>query len=456
MSLFSSPLYRASPVPVQDALLSSHAWLRRQLREGKEFGALLEEANQTQWFTPDELRAYQRKHLSHILCHAADTVPFYRSYAAAAEMASPDRDPIETLAKLPLLTKAEVREAGDRLKSKASGWPLFSGSTSGTTGSPLTLWQDLHAITRENAFLARQMHWAGWTPGCRRAWIRGDMVTPISQTTPPFWRTNHAERMLMLSSYHLSESNAAAYIEAIAEYGPTVIQAYPSSIGFLAAWLEATGRRYPGPRLKGVLTSSESLSDKQMQCIEERMGCRVFDWYGQFERVAAIGTCEHGARHLISDYSFVELLPADNGLHEIVGTGFNNTCMPLIRYCTGDYVELPSEGAPPCPCGRSFPVVRRVVGRQEDSLQLPDGRVVSRLDFIIKGVPGIIESQIRQTASGEVRILVVTTSDFSMKAHSRLLSQAHERLGQDVRVHVERVNEIARGRNGKHLFVVKE
>ena len=452
--MFSSSLYKSSPIPLQDALLSGRGWLRRRLREGRQFSSLLDEALSTQWLDAEAMAAYQTSELQRVLDHATATVPFYRARHAG----TPRQEPVtEWLARLPLLTKAEVRAAGDEIRSSTHRWPMFKGSTSGTTGAPLVLLQDLHAITRENVFLARQLHWAGWTPGCRRAWIRGDMVTPVEQREPPYWRTNHAESMLMLSSYHLSESSAAAYVDALAGFGPAVIQAYPSSIGFIANWLDSHGRDYAGPPLRGIVTSSEAMSDEQVACIERRFGCRVFDWYGQFERVAAVGTCEHGGRHLISDYSYVELVPTENGRHEIIGTGFNNFAMPLIRYRTGDQVELPEPGTPPCPCGRVFPLVRRVVGtRNEDTLELPGKRMVTRLGYIFHNVSRIIESQIRQSSDGAIRILIVATGEFPAEEQSRLMRQARERLGRDVPISIERVNEIPRGRNGKRMFIVRE
>ena len=452
--MFSSSLYKSSPIPLQDALLSGRGWLRRRLREGRQFSALLDEALATQWLSPTALAEYQASALRRVLDHASDTVPFYRR---RRDSSARHEHPAQWLAGLPLLTKAEVRAAGDDIRSSSHRWPMFKGSTSGTTGTPLVLLQDLHAITRENVFLARQLHWAGWTPGCKRAWIRGDMVTPVEQREPPYWRTNHAESMLMLSSYHLSESSAAAYVDALAAFAPAVIQAYPSSIGFIANWLDSHGRDYAGPPLRGIVTSSEAMSDEQIACIERRFGCRVFDWYGQFERVAAVGTCEHGGRHVISDYSYVELVPTDDGCLEIVGTGFNNLAMPLIRYRTGDQVELPEAGAAPCPCGRAFPLVKRVVGtRNDDTLELPGKRVVGRVGYIFHDIERILESQIRQSSDGAIRILVVTAGEFPPEQRNALLRQARERLGRDVPISVERVNEIPRGRNGKRMFIVRE
>ena len=63
-----------------------------------------------------------------------------------------------------------------------------SGSTSGTTGAPIWLHQDLQAINREHAFVWRQLAWAGMKGGERRVWIRGEMIVPADQKGGPYWR----------------------------------------------------------------------------------------------------------------------------------------------------------------------------------------------------------------------------------------------------------------------------
>jgi phenylacetate-CoA ligase len=54
--------------------------------------------------------------------------------------------------------------------------------------------------------------------------------------------------MLMMSSYHLSTTPSARYIDALEAFDPVVIHAYPSSIAALAAWLNGAGRATGGAR----------------------------------------------------------------------------------------------------------------------------------------------------------------------------------------------------------------
>jgi phenylacetate-CoA ligase len=369
-------------------------------------------------------------------------VPYYR-----------ERDAGAALQDWPLLDKGAVRAAGRALLAGRRRGPLVASSTSGTSGAPLRLWQDLAAVNRENAFVWRQLEWAGLSRGEPRAWMRGDMIVPAAQREPPYWRLNRAENMLMLSSYHLAESSAAAYLEALAAFDPVLIQAYPSSIGFLAAWMLASGAHYRGPALRGIVTSSETLPAVRRRDIAVAFGCPVFDWYGQAERVAAAGTCEHGRLHLLTDYAFVELLPAGEGWLELVGTGLNNYAMPLVRYRSGDLVR-PAPAGQACPCGREFPLLESIAGRDDDALRLPDGRSIGRLDHVFKGVDGILEAQIRQERADAVAVLLVPGPDFGAPARRALLGNLRERLGDGVALELRCVDAIPRGANGKFRGVV--
>ena len=354
------------------------------------------------------------------------------------------------------VTKSMLRDDPERfVRPRAPGSLLRSTiRTSGTSGTPLTLVQTLGAVIREEGFIQRQLQWIGWRPGQRRAWIRGDIVCADRPPDNRYWCHDLAGRKLLMSSYHLSDNTIGAYIDTLERYDPVVLHAYPSSVAALASWLEARGRRYRGQALRGVLTSSETLEPAVRALVERRFGTRVFDWYGQAERVAAIGTCEAGSYHVLTDYGGVELLPGEDGLAELVGTTLNNPAMPLQRYRTGDRV-LPGNGLP-CSCGRVFPTVRAVIGRQERILTLPDGRIVARLDRVFQGHDRhLIEGQVLYSNDGRFRLRVVVTPEFSSREEAGLV-QAFLLRVPGVEVVVERVAAIPRGPNGKFEFIALE
>jgi phenylacetate-CoA ligase len=355
----------------------------------------------------------------------------------------------------PALTKAELRaDPARQLRARRPGSLLRTTiRTSGTSGSPLTLVQDLGATVREEAFIHRQLRWIGYRHGQRRAWIRGDIVCPERPADGRYWCRDWVANMLMMSSYHLSNATIGSYIAELERFEPVVIHAYPSSVAALAAWLAAAGRRYRGAALRGIMTSSETLAPAVRGAVQRAFGVPVFDWYGLAERVAAIGTCEHGRYHVLTDYGGVELIDGGDGSAELVGTSLNNAAMPLRRYRTGDRV-IP-DGAP-CPCGRVFPTVQAVLGRQERSIGLPDGRMVGRLDRVFHGFDRrLLEGQVRYRGGARFALRIVATAQFTAADAEALVARFLLRV-PGVQVCVERAAAIERGPNGKFEFIVIE
>jgi phenylacetate-CoA ligase len=351
----------------------------------------------------------------------------------------------------PLIDKTFVRAEPARFVRPRRFGTLVRATihTSGTSGTPLAIVQSLSCIIREEAFVHRQLHWIGYRHGQRRAWLRGDIVCATRPKRPVWWCRDWFGKMLLMSSYHLSDATIGAYVGALERFDPVVLHAYPSSVAALAAWLNGRGRQYRGRALRGVMTSSETVAPAVRAQIEQAFGVPVYDWYGQAERVAAIGTCEHGRYHLLSDYGIAEVL--DDG--ELVGTSLNNAAMPLARYRTGDTVAL---GRQPCPCGRVFPVVDSIAGRAEQVIVLPDGRRIGRLDRVFQGQQAaLVEGQVVYQGNGHFMLRVVRANGATPFDDAALLAAFRLRV-PDVDVHVEHVDAIARGPNGKFAFVVTE
>ncbi|HQR53000.1 MAG TPA: phenylacetate--CoA ligase family protein [Burkholderiales bacterium] len=454
--MFSSGYYRSAPPWLQDWLLSARALGRKMARESGTFHGIRAELDRTQHWTREEAALVQAQRLTSVIRRAARHVPYYRDRFRTLGLDAEKMEFPRDLHRIPLLTKVEVRAAGRRLVADDAGKPMISGSTSGTTGSPVWFHQDLNAVTREHAFIWRHLRWAGLRPGDRRAWLRGEPIVPADRNDPPYWRRNYADNMLMLSSLHLSHRNAPRYLEALAEFDPVVLQAYPSSVSFLAAWMMEHGKRYAGRSLRTVVTSSEMFDPRQREQVATAFGCKVMDWYGLAERVAAIGMCERGSYHVMMDYGYVEFIPTEfEGLVEPVGTGFNNRAMPLLRYRCGDLVRLAPAGAT-CECGRHGPIVAEVIGRSDDFIKMPDGRRMAAClaGNMFRGVPGILEGQIQQECLDSLTIRVVPSQEYTEASEQALLSNARARLGANLACRVVVVDEIARTPRGKFKSVI--
>src|SRR2546429_3656941 len=207
----SSFAYRHSPIWAQELLISAKSSLRSTMREGRAFGAMAAEIHKSEWWSERQLRAFQSEKLQMIAQSAVSNVPYYRNKYRPLDLDFERLEFPEALAKLPLIDKADVRAAGKSLISERKQGPLFSGSTSGTTGAPLGLSQDLAAINRENAFIWRQLTWAGLRRGDRRAWKPGGIIVPATQEKPPYWGGKRGRNMVVVSSFHFSGSPAPSH-----------------------------------------------------------------------------------------------------------------------------------------------------------------------------------------------------------------------------------------------------
>ena len=120
----------------------------------------------TQFDPPDVIRERQLAAVRAIVRHAWDTVPFYRERWAAAGLHPDAVRSLDDLGRFPVLTKADIRAHGDRLRSDAyRGRPVTLKTTSGSTGVPLTIAVDEEAMAWKRACTIRSDQWSGWRFG---------------------------------------------------------------------------------------------------------------------------------------------------------------------------------------------------------------------------------------------------------------------------------------------------
>lgn len=463
MNVHIKRVYDRLPPRIQDIGLTAYSLVLHHQRYGGEFRALQRLLEQTERYTSDESEAYQSQHLQQLVRHAYETVPFYRLRFNEHGIDPAGIKTPADLKRLPLLTKDDIRRNFVSLTSDAYPQHKISiGHTSGTTGTPLEIAYNRSLIHMTYAALDRQYRWAGIRlalGGDRTAILRGNVIVPIEQNAPPFWRTNYLHNQLFLSSFHLSPQNLGFYLGKLKKFRPKALDGYPSTLYVLARYLKSQGEVLP---LQAVLSSSETLYDFQRETIEESFGCRVFDYYGAAERVVFATECDrHAGHHLNPEFGISEILrengqPAGVGEEGVlVGTSLHNYAMPLIRYVTNDRTAVQSQR---CSCGRSMPLMEDVATKAEDIITLRDGRLVSPsvLTHPFKPMHTVEMSQIVQEDYDRVRILVVPAKGYADADTEHLLREFRARLGADTRVEVELVEELPRSASGKFKWVVSK
>ncbi len=432
-------------------------WLKRFYRRGPRFQKYLKILKRTQFYTPTELQIYQDQALQKMVYHCYRNIPYYQDLFRALKLSPNDIQTGADLQKLPLLDKKTVQENYDKLISKKHHNFLCSmGTTSGSTGMPGRFIRDYDGINFEHAVVWRHWQKAG-DSGKRRISLRGEIIVPAAQTHPPFWNYNSANLELQMSSYHLSRDNSVHYIDKILEFQPKILYCGPSMGHVLAKFFKYHQVDY---QFDAIFTSSESLETDVRSYIESVFQCPIYDWYGQAERVVAIGENSICRRyHIQEDYSIVEFLPvAEQNCYELVGTQLCNYVMPLLRYRTCDYIYSNSQNTPAtaCECGSYFRSVERILGRSYGYLLTPEGYHIAITAHIPVGVDNVIEAQFYQEKIGEVTLKVLTNGRFTDVDRERLVLNTLKHTSPFMKVSVQEVDDIPRGPNGKFINIINK
>ncbi len=100
------------------------------------------------------MQDYVNERLIYLVSNAARNVPHYRDVFERLGLSPSDIRSTADLVKLPVLSKRVVRAAGTRLLDQRYRQnELISGRTTGTTGSPLRLYQTREAVQVNYAYL---------------------------------------------------------------------------------------------------------------------------------------------------------------------------------------------------------------------------------------------------------------------------------------------------------------
>ncbi len=407
------------------------------------YRAMLQEAER---WTPDRLEDVQNSLLREMIRKAYRTIPYYRALLDARGVRPDEIRSSGDLSCLPLMDKFTLRSEFHALRSRSRFVPAFQAYTSGTSGSPVVMLRGLDNIRFEQASMRTHDRWAGLTQPVRRFSLVGRRVIPLRQQEPPFWKHDPFERELAMSAHHMTAANLDGYIAELLKFRPDALRAYPSTANVLAHHLLNRGVTIP---LKAVFTQSEQLTESQRRDIETAFKTRVYDRYGNAERVAAFLQCGHGTYHEAPLYSIVEYLPVRQGVYEVVGTSLHNGVMPLIRYRTDDLVELQEAGA--CPCGRRFRVVTHLSGRLKDQLVMADGslKYVQTSD-LLKGMTWLKESQLLQEKVDRIVLRIVPMPGAFIPDHDSLIDRLVRVIGGPRSIfRIEVMDSIPRETSGK-------
>ncbi len=448
----------ALPPGVREAVESWAAFVPRPLLYGRTFRATRALLERSEWLPADRITAEQDARLRDLVRYAYERVPYYRRIFDERGVRPEHIRGVGDLKLLPLLDREGLKRHEEELLAR--GVPARARnrvSTGGTTGTPLRLWIDRGRSAKEGAFMTFQWGRVGYRPGVTRAVLRGAEIRGGDPARIHEWHPLLDE--LVLSTFALSRRTLPRYLALLERYRPAFLHAYPSSAETLARLLDEvpSARR---PRFRALLLGSENLYPAQRTMLEQAFGCPVFAWYGHSEKCLLGGGCERSSDyHLFPEYGVLEVvgdrgapLPP-GGTGPIVGTGFMNRAMPVLRYATDDRGTL-AEG--PCPCGRAYPRLVSIEGRWTGEMLIGAGGQAfsfTALNTHSAVFDSVVRFRIRQERPGEATVLVVAGPGFGEADRAGIEAEYGRRAADTVRFTVRMVDDLPLTERGKFKFV---
>ncbi|HZT70976.1 MAG TPA: aminotransferase class I/II-fold pyridoxal phosphate-dependent enzyme [Terriglobia bacterium] len=412
----------------------------------------------SQYWPAERRDRYVFEHLRRTLIGAWEGTRYYKSvFNKLGFDPRTDFRATSDLARLPILTKSDVRQHFMEMIDHRHQARSIVSHTSGSTGEPLEMRLSESFLAFDSACAFRHWSWAGYTFRAPFAALR--TYVPAHESDP-LWRQDRFNNTLYLSAYHLSPTNCREYVVQLLKFRPRFIRGYPSSLSVLAEYVFPHREKFDF--VQGIFASSETLLPSERDRIEETFGRKLFNWYGMTEPAVIITECEkHEGMHVNWEYGYAEFQPSDDlppGEFRLIATGFHNPVMPFVRYDTGDVIRL-YESQRNCSCGRNMPLVHSIVGRKDECILMPDGRRLPSLNFysVFRKYTEVLKFQIVQYGRSEIVVkLLLRPATTNVQGLLRKLEQElRARMGYEVSVELELTDRFLTNADGKTLSVLR-
>ena len=413
----------------------------------------IEQLGDMEHWPREQIESFQVEKLKRLLRHAYENVPFYRSFWDGAGVHPNQVETLGDLSGFPRVTKALLVQAGDTALDQSRSKRRFLRKTSsGSSGEPLVYYE---TKAHHSWSVAAAMHgwtWAGWRPGDR--WIRSQYCGRLGLLARIEHRLFHC---LYMPLDVLDGPFVHRFVEKAVRFKPMMLRGYAGGTYVFAKFLLDSAETRLRPKV--VITTGDTLYPHYRQAIEEAFGCPVFDAYGG-EGIVVANQCERGSYHMLP-VVHVEWEPEGAPMAEgqpgrLILTSLTNYAMPMIRYDIGD-IAIPGTGS--CPCGRSWPVLKKIIGRETDIVVTPSGRnlVCHHFNNVIRTVAGVDQFQVIQDEPGGVILRLVTNPTYEKHSDQPHIAAKLEELGgAGFSVQVEYVTSMPVPPSGKRRYIISK
>ncbi|MBU6998921.1 MAG: phenylacetate--CoA ligase family protein [Theionarchaea archaeon] len=397
-----------------------------------------------QWKSTAELRDLQAKRIRKILRYAYENTELYHRKLREAHLTPADFETLDDITKFPTVTKSEIRNAFPHgvVSREYSVDQCYRAVTSGSTGEVLDLVYSPSAYEFQMAATYRNFAALGYNPWHKLGYVRYE---PIHGGTPSYERLGIVRKLFIPVTLPADQQ-----IAMVRQFNPHAITGYPS---IMIEWAKRMEQEGTCIHPLFVRAEAEILTKSAKTYMESVFGCPLYEEYGSIEFVSLAFECAERNHHISADNVFLEFLkegepvaPGEEG--EIYATSLVNEAMPFIRYSLNDR-GVPLEDT--CSCGRGLPLMKLVVGRDDDFLVLPSGKRISpRLVIpLFELASEIQEFQVIQKKKDLIQVDFVPCAHFTREWGMNIEEEFRAVLGEPVDIVLNECQELPRGRHNR-------
>lgn len=255
----------------------------------------------------------------------------------------------------------------DGYKAKYFNQQLLRQASSGTTGTPISVYWDYSDWYSSNMALWRKrLKWYNIKPTDKCIIFTLDAFG--SNGAIEVKQRIYVKNSIMNVNISLMNSESALFelIKTINEFNPTWFYIQPHILQKIIFSYETNKVQKP-KNLRYIESVGELLTNELKNKAANFFGVDIANMYGSEEMNGIAYECPYHNMHILDDNVFVETYRdgvfTQYGCGTSVITSLNNKAMPLIRYYQGDIIETESL-IEPCKCGCSSPVISIIKGRE--------------------------------------------------------------------------------------------
>ncbi|MCJ1806680.1 AMP-binding protein [Flavobacterium covae] len=319
------------------------------------------------------IKKFQEQKLRELLVYLNTHSTYYKNMFDHYQVDIKQIQTLEDLQKLPLTSKNDLQQHNEDFLCVPRHKIIDYSTTSGTLGNPVTF-----GLTDSD--LDRLAYNEALSFAC--AGIQEGDVVQLMTTMDRRFMAGLAYfmglRKLKAGIIRVGAGIPELQWDSILKYHPKYLIGVPSFLLKMIEYAEKQGIDYQKSSVKGVICIGESLRNQDFspslltQKITKKWNVPLYSTYASTEMSTAFTECkEFQGGHHHPELIITEVLdecnnPVTEGSGELVITTLGIEGMPLLRFQTGDIVQLHTQ---PCACGRNTQRVGPVIGRKQHMIK---------------------------------------------------------------------------------------